>query len=167
MDATSASAARDIVVKALKIPGRANTAFAEQSSDVREWLQGYAAGYNDFLAANPNGVGSWCDTADWVRPATAEEFMAQYLMLLQTLPRVAQAITAAAPPAQQAQLELGGDRASLAATLSALELRGMGSNAWALGQQRTENQRGALLANPPLPLVRHSAFLGKTPQDSR
>ena len=77
---------------------RANTAFAEQSSDVREWLQGYAAGYNDFLAANPDGVGSWCDTADWVRAATAEEFMAQYLMLLQTLPRVAQAITAAAPP---------------------------------------------------------------------
>ena len=153
MDATSASAARDIVVKALKIPGRANTAFAEQSSDVREWLQGYAAGYNDFLAANPDGVGSWCDTADWVRPATAEEFMAQYLMLLQTLPRVAQAITAAALPAQQAQaqLDLAATGTSLTATLSALELRGMGSNAWALGRQRTENQRGALLANPHYP----------------
>ena len=153
MDGTSASAARDIVVKALEIPGRANTAFAEQSSDVREWLQGYAAGYNDFLAANPDGVGSWCDTADWVRAATAEEFMAQYLMLLQTLPRVAQAITAAAPPTEQAQAQP--DRAAtstaLAATLGALELRGMGSNAWALGRQRTENQRGALLANPHYP----------------
>ena len=153
MDATSASAARDIVVKALKIPSRARTAFAEQSSDVREWLQGYAAGYNDFLAANPNGVGSWCDTADWIRAATAEEFMAQYLMLLQTLPRVAQAIIAAAPPAPQAQaqFEQAATAASLAATLSALELHGMGSNAWALGRQRTENQQGMLLANPHYP----------------
>ena len=162
MDATSASAARDIVVKALEIPGRANTAFAEQSSDVREWLQGYAAGYNDFLAANPDGVGSWCDTADWVRAATAEEFMAQYLMLLQTLPRVAQAITAAAPPTEQAQAQP--DRAAtstaLAATLGALELRGMGSNAWALGRQRTENQRGALLANPTI-LGTASSVFGK------
>ena len=151
MDATSANAARDIVVKALNIPGRAATALAEQNPDIREWLKGYAAGYNDFLAANPDGVGSWCDTADWVRAATAEEFMAQYLMLLQTLPRAAQAITAAAPVQPQDQLEVAVAQISLAATLSELELSGMGSNAWALGKQRTENQRGALLANPHYP----------------
>ena len=151
MDATSANAARDIVVKALNIPGRAATALAEQNPDIREWLQGYAAGYNDFLAANPDGVGSWCDTADWVRAATAEEFMAQYLMLLQTLPRAAQAIIAAAPVQPQDQLEVAVAQISLATTLSKLELSGMGSNAWALGKQRTENQRGALLANPHYP----------------
>jgi acyl-homoserine-lactone acylase len=159
LDATSANAARDIVVKALNIPGRASTALAGQNPDIREWLRGYAAGYNDFLAANPDGVGSWCDTADWVRAASAEEFMAQYLMLLQTLPRAAQAITAAAPPQPQAQAEaqaqaqakMSAQSAPLATTLNALELRGMGSNAWALGGQRTENQRGALLANPHYP----------------
>ena len=153
MGATSANAARDIVVKALNIPNRASTALAQQNPDIREWLQGYAAGYNDFLAANSGGVGSWCDTADWVRAATAEEFMAQYLMLLQTLPRVAQAIAAAAlpPPQTQAQAHHSESDTSLAATLSGLELRGMGSNAWALGKQRTENQRGALLANPHYP----------------
>ena len=153
MSATSANAARDIVVKALDIPNRASTALAQQNPDIREWLQGYAAGYNDFLAANSDGVGSWCDTADWVRAATAEEFMAQYLMLLQTLPRVAQAITAAALPTlqTQAQADHSESNTSLAATLSELELRGMGSNAWALGKQRTENQRGALLANPHYP----------------
>ena len=153
MSATSANAARDIVVKALDIPNRASTALAQQNPDIREWLQGYAAGYNDFLAANSDGVGSWCDTADWVRAATAEEFMAQYLMLLQTLPRVAQAITAAALPTLQTQAQAHHSESdtSLAATLSELELRGMGSNAWALGKQRTENQRGALLANPHYP----------------
>ena len=153
MGATSANAARDIVVKALNIPNRASTALAQQNPDIREWLQGYAAGYNDFLAANSDGVGSWCDTADWVRAATAEEFMAQYLMLLQTLPRVAQAITAAALPTLQTQAQAHHSESdtSLAATLSELELRGMGSNAWALGKQRTENQRGALLANPHYP----------------
>ena len=153
MGATSANAARDIVVKALNIPNRASTALAQQNPDIREWLQGYAAGYNDFLAANSDGVGSWCDTADWVRAATADEFMAQYLMLLQTLPRVAQAITAAALPTLQTQAQAHHSEpdTSLAATLSDLELRGMGSNAWALGKQRTENQRGALLANPHYP----------------
>jgi acyl-homoserine-lactone acylase len=153
MGATSANAARDIVVKALNIPNRASTALAQQNPDIREWLQGYAAGYNDFLAANSDGVGSWCDTADWVRAATADEFMAQYLMLLQTLPRVAQAITAAALPTLQTQARAHHSESdtSLAATLSELELRGMGSNAWALGKQRTENQRGALLANPHYP----------------
>ena len=153
MGATSANAARDIVVKALNIPNRASTALAQQNPDIREWLQGYAAGYNDFLAANSDGVGSWCDTADWVRAATADEFMAQYLMLLQTLPRVAQAITAAALPTLQTQAQAHHSESdtSLAATLSELELRDMGSNAWALGKQRTENQRGALLANPHYP----------------
>ena len=58
MGATSANAARDIVVKALNIPNRASTALAQQNPDIREWLQGYAAGYNDFLAANSGGVRS-------------------------------------------------------------------------------------------------------------
>ena len=163
MSATSANAARDIVVKALNIQNRASTALAQQNPDIREWLQGYAAGYNDFLAANSDGVGSWCDTADWVRAATADEFMAQYLMLLQTLPRVAQAITAAALPTLQTQAQAHHSESdtSMAATLSDLELRGMGSNALALGKQRTENQRGALLANPHYPLYGIQRFWEK------
>ena len=77
---------RDITVKALGIPERADAALQAQAPDIRDWIEGYAAGYNQYLAEHPEGVGSWCDQADWVRPVSAEAFMAQYLTLVQTLP---------------------------------------------------------------------------------
>ena len=75
---------RDITVKALGIPERAGAALQAQAPDIRDWIEGYAAGYNQYLAEHPEGVGSWCDQADWVRPVSAEAFMAQYLTLVQT-----------------------------------------------------------------------------------
>lgn len=149
--------ARDIVIKALDIPRRAAAALSRQSADIREWLEGYAAGYQRYLDEHPGGVGSWCNDADWVRPVSAEEFMAQYLMLVHALPRVAGAITAAAIPEAPAIPEAsaaaatGFEAPELALTLSGLEGRGMGSNAWALAGARTENGRGLLLANPHYP----------------
>jgi len=147
--------ARDIVIKALDIPGRAPAALDEQEPDIRDWILGYTAGYNQFLTEHVDGVGSWCNDADWVRPVRADEFMAQYLMLVQTLPRVPQAITGAAlPDPSQAVTGIETPRPAvpaLASTLDGLALRGMGSNAWALAGARTENGRGLLLANPHYP----------------
>ena len=92
------NASRDIVVKALAISEKAQRALAEQTPPIREWIEGYAAGYSQYVTEQQGNFGSWCDQADWVRPATAEEFMAQYVTLVYTLPRIAGAITAAAPP---------------------------------------------------------------------
>ena len=89
---------RDITVKALGIPERAGAALQAQAPDIRQWIEGYAAGYNQYLAEHPEGVGSWCDQAEWVRPVSAEAFMAQYLTLVQTLPRASGAIAAADLP---------------------------------------------------------------------
>ena len=41
---------RDITVKALGIPGRAEAALQAQAPDIREWIEGYAAGFNHYLS---------------------------------------------------------------------------------------------------------------------
>ena len=146
---------RDIVVKALGIPDRAGEALAAQEPQIKEWIEGYTAGYNQFVNERAGKFGSWCDDATWVRPVTATEFMAQYVTLVYTLPRIAGAITAAAPPAPQAEtspaiaaLEVA---PPLGDTLTEMKLRDMGSNAWAIASERSENGKGLLLANPHYP----------------
>jgi acyl-homoserine-lactone acylase len=146
---------RDIVVKALGIPDRAGEALAAQEPQIKEWIEGYTAGYNQFVNERAGKFGSWCDEATWVRPVTATEFMAQYVTLVYTLPRIAGAITAAAPPAPQAEtspaiaaLEVA---PPLGDTLTEMKLRDMGSNAWAIASERSENGKGLLLANPHYP----------------
>ena len=160
---------RDITVKALGIPGRAEAALQAQAPDIREWIEGYAAGFNHYLAEHAEGVGSWCDQAEWVRPVNADAFMAQYSTMVQTLPRAGAAIAAARLPeprvstSQPSATEAwtsGAPESSeadwvrvpqLASTLTDLTLRDMGSNAWALGDGRTEGANSLLLANPHYP----------------
>ena len=177
------NASRDIVVKALAISEKSQRALAEQTPQIREWIEGYAAGYSQYVTEQQGNFGSWCDQADWVRPATAEEFMAQYVTLVYTLPRIAGAITAAAPPITESSAAATTSLTSASAralfadsehgsapindrgiriaaldeapstedTLTDMKLRDMGSNAWAIGANRSENGKGLLLANPHYP----------------
>ncbi len=146
---------RDIVVKALGIPERAGDALAAQEPQIKEWIEGYTVGYNQFVNEQAGKFGSWCDAATWVRPVTATEFMAQYVTLVYTLPRIAGAITAAAPPDSQAETSTGIAALEVAPplrdTLTDMKLRDMGSNAWAIASERSENGNGLLLANPHYP----------------
>ena len=156
--------ARDIVIKALGIPDRAATALAQQTPEVKDWITGYSAGYNHYLAEHSAGVGSWCNGADWVRPVTPEEFMAQYLVLVQTLPRVATALVGARlpnSPAKDAVASMTAPAPSVMDTLDGLALSDMGSNAWALAGARTENGKGMLLANPHYPWYGTARFWEK------
>ena len=146
---------RDIVVRALGIPERAGEALAAQEPQIKEWIEGYTAGYNQFVNERTGKFGSWCNDADWVRPVKATEFMAQYVTLVYTLPRIAGAITAAAPPSPPsadanaiAVLQIA---PTLETTLTDMKLRDMGSNAWAIASERSENGKGLLLANPHYP----------------
>ena len=146
---------RDIVVKALGIPERAGEALAAQEPQIKEWVEGYTAGYNQFVNERAGKFGSWCNDATWVRPVTATEFMAQYVTLVYTLPRIAGAITAAAPPTPQVEASAAIAALEIAPplhdTLTDMKLRNMGSNAWAIATERSENGKGLLLANPHYP----------------
>ena len=160
------NASRDIVVKALGLSEKAETALDQQAPNIRQWIEGYTAGFNQYVTEQQGNYGSWCDQADWVRPVTANEFMAQYVTLVHTLPRIAGAIAAAAPPAKTLSFQApspGGPDArnihiaalrsapSLSDTLTDMKLRDMGSNAWAIAAERSENGKGLLLANPHYP----------------
>ena len=146
---------RDIVIKALGIPERAGEALAAQEPQIKEWVEGYTAGYNQFVNERAGKFGSWCNDATWVRPVTATEFMAQYVTLVYTLPRIAGAITAAAPPTPQVEASAAIAALEIAPplrdTLTDMKLRDMGSNAWAIASKRSENGKGLLLANPHYP----------------
>lgn len=150
----------DSVVRALRIPQQAEAALAQQDATNGAWLRGYSAGYNRFVSEN-NGAAadSWCADAAWVRPASAADFMARMVLLAQTLPRMAAAIAAAQPPEEQSSAAIAPAR--LEAAADAMALTGFGSNAWALGSERTENGRGLLLANPHYPWYGGSRFWEK------
>ncbi|MEM9760705.1 MAG: penicillin acylase family protein, partial [Pseudomonadota bacterium] len=88
--------------------------------------------------------------------------MAQYLSLVQSLPRAGGAIASVTLPDARADAvastisplsspDLATTSPDLATTLRGLELRGMGSNAWALASSRTQNGKSLLLANPHYP----------------
>ena len=150
----------DSVVRALDVPAQARTAFAAEDATNRGWLTGYSAGYNRYLREQGDDApGSWCAGASWVRPATPEDFMARTVLLAQTLPRMAGALAAAQPPATASTTSV--EPALVREALDAMALAGLGSNAWALGSERTENGRGLLLANPHYPWYGGNQFWEK------
>ncbi|KGE03658.1 acylase [Pseudohaliea rubra] len=150
----------DGVVRALGIPAQAQAAFAAQDATNRDWLTGYSAGYNRYLREQgDNAPGSWCAGAAWVRAVTPEDFMARMVLLAQTLPRMAGALAAAQPPEAASTAAVA--PALVREAADAMSLAGLGSNAWALGSERTENGRGLLLANPHYPWYGGNRFWEK------
>ena len=149
----------DIVVRALNIPEKGRLALAQQPEHIKQWIQGYTAGYNRYLRDSAGQFGSWCDGEPWVRPASAKEFMAQYVASVHTITYMAAAVAAAQPPAVTAVVEVSS--AQQKAALDGIKLEGMGSNGWAFASAATENGRGALLANPHYPWYGTSRFWEK------
>ena len=149
----------DMVMQALDMPSKGKMALAKQPPKIHKWIEGYAAGYNRYLADTEGDYGSWCDNADWVKPASAEDFMTQYVALVHTITRMAGAVAAAQPPQDQAQVTV--PEGAQVAALEAIKLEGMGSNGWAFGSEATESGKGALLANPHYPWYGTSRFWEK------
>jgi acyl-homoserine-lactone acylase len=152
----------DAVVKALNMTEKGQRALESQPAEIREWLEGYAAGFNRYLKEAKGEFNSWCDGASWVTPLTATDFMTQYTALVQTLPRIAGALVAAQPPTPaDTQTQIVVSKSTQIAALESVRLEGMGSNGWAFGRSYTENGKGALLANPHYPWYGTSRFWEK------
>jgi acyl-homoserine-lactone acylase len=152
----------DAVLHAMDISGQARRAFDAQTPLIRSWLAGYTAGYNRYLREHRGRRNdSWCSGAPWLREASPVDFMARAVLLVQTLPRMADAIAGAQPPQPEASATAAHEPGRLVAALDAAQLQGMGSNAWAIGRDMTENGRGLLLANPHYPWYGSSRFWEK------
>jgi acyl-homoserine-lactone acylase len=142
----------DIAMKALRVAELAAADVKQANGDVKEWLAGYAAGYNAYLAeVGVNGIAGWCRGAAWVRPITAEDVIARGRLVTLTLTQLAPAIASAEPPrpgTSAPQIDLPAADGQL-------------SNGWAIGRDRSETRRGLLLANPHYPWVGANRFWEK------
>lgn len=139
----------DFAYLALKIRSIAEAELPEQPQDVRDLLEGYAAGYNRWISdTGVEKLPAPCTGAAWVKPITAVD-MATYTLDL-ALRGSAVAFLGyvgkgsppgAKPPPPEPAETPGFDLAH----------PGFGSNGWALGRERTESGNGMVLANPHFP----------------
>ena len=166
----------DFAWRAIDIAGVATADFDEAPATVVDRFEAFTSGWNTFLAgAGDDGLAEWCRAADWIRPVQPVEVYvyARSLALLASGARMAPFIPSATPPepvpAVPAEAPAGFAPAGANPTngedpntpdvealevLAALDLAPTdgGSNAWAVGRERTEGGRGGLLvANPHFP----------------
>ncbi|GAB7527627.1 acyl-homoserine lactone acylase PvdQ [Pseudomonas sp. 3A(2025)] len=117
-----------------------------QPEPVKQLLTGYVAGFNRYLSEK--GAPQACKGAEWVRPLHEKDMvrLIHRLMVEGGIGRFAEPLLAAAPPTS---------RAAQSASIDPERVLGSvyerGSNAVAVGGERTENGRGRLLANPHFP----------------
>jgi acyl-homoserine-lactone acylase len=125
---------------------KAAAAIEELSPEGREMLDGYVAGYNQYLRdTGVDNIPGGCAGEEWVQEIDAESLMAFYLdvAMLAGSRNFLDAIANAAPPGGAA---LGPPR-----PLSPRLPRGAASNGVAMGGDYAANGRGLLLSNTHLP----------------
>ncbi|QKV98123.1 penicillin acylase family protein [Streptomyces sp. NA02950] len=151
--------ASDVGYRALGLVDKARQALPRISPDARSMIEGYAAGYNQYLAAvGPGGVRGWCAGQPWIGRISAVDLLAyQQDIAMVSSGRVAlPAIAVARPPSDQAVSAPHVPAAAVADAVRPLltskrNTAALGSNGWAIGGQRSDSGRGELLANPHFP----------------
>ncbi len=171
---------KDFSYKALEVYARAEAEFDQLSDASRAIMQGFVAGYNDYLAEQGGGAGiidPRCSGQPWVQPITAIDLFAYYRIIALFASGdlfTTGVLFAAAPPGVDPQprpvmtpamdasqrkaakeLVAGMSLDSLPKTdlreqLDALPMA-MGSNGWGIGSELSDTDGGALLANPHFP----------------
>lgn len=126
---------------------------ASNAPEIRSWMEGFAAGYNEFLRrTGKEKLPRWCRGADWVFPITAKDLAAYRRVFVVPLSRFAGAIASTSPPSAK-QLAPSA-RIDWPAPEQA-------SNGWAIGKDLSASGRGMLLANPHYPWVGANRFWEK------
>ena len=116
------------------------------SPDARDVVEGYAAGFNKYLADTPKDRRpAACRDAQWVRPIASDDVLRRVANAVLLTGFFDQALFDAHPPIPGAQM---GALASPPSRDPAMAAADAGSNAYAFGGTRTENGRGLLVGNP-------------------
>jgi len=139
----------------LNTPQAVNAFWQAQPVEVRDLVEGYAAGYNRYLAERrQQGLPQQCQ-GEWVRDIAAEDLvkLTRRLLVEGGVGQFAEALAGATPPQATAQIENDARAYQLADTRLQRFALDRGSNAVAVGSERSFNGRGMLLANPHFPWV--------------
>jgi len=151
--------ASDVAYGVWDLRGRAGATWPTLTDDARALIEGYAAGYNAWLAERtPEGVPGWCSGAEWLVPIDALDLYAYHhdLAMVMSGRNLRDAIAAAAPPAPDGTPGPAGPALPLLASSNdvvnpALVGAEVGGVAWALGRAVTgadEAVLGSALAYP-------------------
>jgi len=134
----------DVGLAAIGIRERAAADLASHEPYIREYFEGFAAGFNQYLrVTGTDALPGWCAGQPWVNEIQALDIAAYLRSFVMISNGFGRWINAASPPDGRST-----------AKLSALPEPTGASNGWAFGRDRTESGGGMLLANP------HYSWLG-------
>ncbi|WDM57357.1 acylase [Pseudomonas sp. NEEL19] len=142
----------DLFFTWLNSPAAVDAFLQAQPAPVQALLAGYASGYNRALAERRRqGLPAECGTGEWVRPISSQDLVKLTRRLLAEggVGQFVEALAGAQPPGAGSQLAAAGYATALARQARFATERG--SNAVAVGAQRSANGHGLLLANPHFP----------------
>nr|WP_279290798.1 acylase [Pseudomonas atacamensis] len=145
----------DVFFTWLNTPEAVETFWQAQPTQVRDLVEGYAAGYNRYLAERrQQGLPQQCQ-GEWVRDISAEDLvkLTRRLLVEGGVGQFAEALAGATPPQATAQVKHDTEAFQLADARQQRFALDRGSNAVAVGSERSFNGRGILLANPHFPWV--------------
>lgn len=139
----------DFAYLMLDVVKRAEAGLEKQSPEVRALIDGYVAGYNQYLAdTGPENVVGSCSGQAWLRPISSVDLFSYYvdLGLLASGNALAGYLATAQPPGSPL-VRPGGPVSGLRGPPGS----GFGSNGWALGRASTASGAGMVVANPHFP----------------
>lgn len=144
--------ASDVFFTWLNTPAAVDAFLQAQPVPVQALLAGYASGYNRALVERRSqGLPAECGNGEWLRPISSEDLVKLTRRLLAEggVGQFVEALAGAQPPTLASQQAPTGFATALARQQRFATERG--SNAVAVGAQRSANGRGLLLANPHFP----------------
>ncbi|AIR90949.1 acylase [Pseudomonas cremoricolorata] len=142
----------DLFFTWLNTPQAVDAFLQAQPAQVRALLEGYASGFNRILAERRSaGLPAECGAGEGLRPITSRDLVKLTRRMLAEggAGQFAEALVAATPPGLAARADELRFASALARQQRFASERG--SNAIAVGSQRSANGRGLLLANPHFP----------------
>jgi len=145
----------DLFFNWLNTPQAVEGFWQAQTPAVRDLIEGYVSGFNRSLTERrAQGLPQQCQ-GDWVREITAQDLvkLTRRLLVEGGVGQFAEALAGATPP--KAVTQVAGDPLSFQVAASRMQRFALdrGSNAVAVGSERSFNGRGMLLANPHFPWV--------------
>ena len=145
----------DVTMKAIGLYEQAKSMLAAMPQEQRDQIEGYAAGYNQYLReVTANGVSGWCKGKDWVFEITAVDVLAYNQSVVVTSTQFADMIATATPPKNETAVNIPSGNLELPES-------DVASNGWAIGSDRSAGGKGMLIANPHYPWTGSNRFWEK------
>ncbi|WP_332762886.1 acylase [Pseudomonas koreensis] len=145
----------DVFFTWLNTPQAVERFWQAQPATVRDLVEGYAAGYNRYLAERrKQGLPPQCQ-GEWVRDIAPQDLvkLTRRLLVEGGVGQFAEALAGATAPQATADIRQDLQAYRLAEARQQRFALDRGSNAVAVGSERSFNGRGMLLANPHFPWV--------------